>query len=193
MLSESSIFLIAGLGNPGEKYQLTRHNLGFLVINEIISQLQIKTQRQKFQSFIWQKQKNKRKIILAKPQTFMNNSGQAIKAIAKFYHLPPENIIIIHDEIDLPIGVYRVSQNRGSAGHRGVQSIIDNLNTKNFTRYRLGIYPAQKAFPTRPDEKRKFIEKFVLGKIKKSELKILEPAIREIAQEIIKNTLSPTK
>ena len=189
MSPKIQIFLVAGLGNPGAKYQLTRHNLGFLVVDEIINQFQIKTQRQKFQSLIWQKQRNKKKIILAKPQTFMNNSGQAIKAISDFYHIPSENIIIIHDEIDLPIGEYRLSINRGSAGHRGIKSIISFLGTKNFIRYRLGTYPLKKTLPTRPDERRKFVEKFVLGKIKKSEMKILEPVIKEIAQEIIRKTL----
>ena len=189
----SVLFLVIGLGNPGEKYQSPRHNLGFLVIDEIVKQLQIKTRREKFQSLIYQKQKNKRKVILVKPQTYMNNSGQAVKSIADFYRLQPENIFVIQDEIDLPIGDYRISRGRSSAGHRGIQSIIDALGTKNFIRYRIGIYPSGKTFPVRPTERRKFVEKFVLGKIKKAELKLIQPVIQEIAQKIIGKTLSPNQ
>ena len=126
------IKLIIGIGNPGKKYERTRHNAGFLFIDEL--------------------ERLKIKITLAKSQSFMNESGRAVVDLIKFYHptgdlpkgdkIKPENILIVHDDIDILWGNYKFSFGRSSAGHKGVESIIKSLKTKNFWRLRIGIQPA---------------------------------------------------
>jgi len=135
------MILIVGLGNPGKKYQDTRHNIGFGVID-------------KLQSL------NLKKVILAKPKTFMNLSGKAVKSLIKKYKIPTANLWVIHDDIDLPLGKIRIVKNRGAAGHKGVESIIKELGTKNFVRFRIGICPKT--------GKPKNIEKFVLQKLREA-------------------------
>ncbi|MFA6028094.1 MAG: aminoacyl-tRNA hydrolase [Patescibacteria group bacterium] len=124
--------LIVGLGNPGKKYEKTRHNIGFMVVDQIASDFKI---NKKFESAI-SKENN---IIIAKPLTFMNESGRAVAKIAKFYKIKPANIFIIHDDKDLNFGSMRVKGTGSSAGHNGVQSIIECLGTKDFVHIRLGV------------------------------------------------------
>ena len=149
--------IIVGLGNPGRKFQKTRHNIGFRIIDELA------------------KRKTK-KFIIAKPQTFMNNSGKAVKAVLNFYKIKPENLWVIHDDIDLPLGKFKISKSRGSAGHKGVESIIRELKTKDFNRLRIGICPQT--------GKPKAVENFVLQKFTKEEEKILKEFIKQIITEI---------
>src|SRR3989344_3282239 len=143
------MLLIVGLGNPGKKYEKTRHNVGSRVVGEL-------------------KSLNLKDIILVQPTTFMNESGRAVKKITKNYKLKTENLIVVHDDIDLPLGEFKIQKNRGSAGHKGVQSIIDSLGTKDFTRIRIGIKPEQYYRPFRSTEK------FVLEKFTKDEEEILK-------------------
>jgi len=133
--------LIIGLGNPGKQYQNNRHNIGFQIIDMIAKDLILKSlkQNRKFQAEICEGAFGEQKIILAKPQTFMNNSGIAVKKIKTFYKIKPQDIIIIHDDIDLPIGSIRISQAVSSGGNKGVESIIKEIKTKNFIRIRIGI------------------------------------------------------
>jgi len=143
--------LVIGLGNPGPEYQKTRHNIGFQIIDMIADDLILKSfkQNKKFQAEICEGTFGEQKIILAKPQTFMNNSGISVKKIKTFYKIKPQDIIIIHDDIDLPIGVIRISQDASSGGHKGIESIIYNLKSsakggsasggKNLIRIRIGI------------------------------------------------------
>ncbi|MCX6746464.1 MAG: aminoacyl-tRNA hydrolase [Candidatus Parcubacteria bacterium] len=133
--------LIIGLGNPGPEYQKTRHNIGFQIIDTIAEDLILKSFKpnKKFQAEICEGTFGNEKIILAKPQTFMNNSGLAIKKIKTFYKIKPQDIIIIHDDIDLPIGKIRISQGSSSGGNKGVDSIIKEIKTNNFIRLRIGI------------------------------------------------------
>lgn len=141
--------LIVGLGNPGEKYEKTRHNLGFIVVDKLLKSSQsVKNtsweKNDKFKSeifnFQWHsKSGNLEKVILAKPLTFMNNSGMAVGLIAKFYKIDPADIWIIHDELDLPIGNLKIRLGGSGAGHHGVESIIESLGTDKFYRFRLGI------------------------------------------------------
>lgn len=132
--------LVVGLGNPGEKYENTKHNLGFVVLDALLQTLTPvgKTawkENKKFNSEI-AKIDN---LILAKPQTFMNASGMAVSKIAKYYHIEPAEIWVVHDDVDLPLEEVRIIRGRGAAGHRGVESIIKELGTENFVRFRLGI------------------------------------------------------
>jgi len=166
--------LIIGLGNPCKKYEKTRHNLGFLVINELAEKMEMNNWKIKmqFNANIAQGNFKNEKIILAKPQTFMNNSGMAIKSIVDYYKIPNENIFIIHDDIDLELGEIKVQKNRSSAGHKGVQSIINALGTKDFIRVRLGIKSI--------DQKTIIdTEKFVLQKFSKDEGKIIQETIKK--------------
>ena len=166
--------IIIGLGNPGKKYLNTRHNVGFEVIDQFAKE-------SKFPEFKLAKKFNalvskEKETILAKPQTFMNNSGQSVKALFSFYK--PKELIIIHDDIDLPLGKIRVSKNRGSAGHKGVESIIKELGTKDFTRIRIGIQP-EKDIPQN-------VERFVLQKFKKQEKELIKSAVQQAISELKK-------
>lgn len=181
-------FLIIGLGNPGKEYTKTRHNAGFIFADYFRENF-----RDEFGFSDWELKKkmkseisvgkfNGKKIILAKPQTFMNLSGVAVTAAKKFYKVKLENIIVVHDEIDLPLGTYRFSIGSSSAGHKGVQNIIDVLGARNFSRLRIGVdNRVGKKIPT---------EKYVLGKFTSMELKILmkilEKAVSELKSKITK-------
>ncbi len=141
--------LIVGLGNPGEKYEKTKHNLGFLVVEQFLKNFEtaansVWKENKKFKSDIaeieWQKKVGKsEKIIIAKPNTYMNNSGMAVKIIADFYKISADNILVIHDELDLPLGYLKIRLGGSSAGHNGVQSVMESLGTEKFYRVRLGI------------------------------------------------------
>ena len=163
--------LIVGLGNPGIKYKKTRHNLGFRVIGELAEKFQ-----SAFNAEISEKRIKNQKIILVKPQTFMNNSGMAVKSIMDYYKIPVEDVIIIHDDIDLPLGEIKIQQGRSSAGHKGVQSVIDNLGSKDFIRIRIGIKPTQ--------TENIDTEKFVLQKFTSKEEKIIKKTIKKAADLI---------
>jgi len=136
--------LIVGLGNPGSQYLNTRHNLGFNALNyfqDTLADFSPWQNLEKFKALISEGQLNGEKIILAKPQTFMNLSGQAIKLLADFYKIEPADIWILHDDLDLPLGALRLGQNGSAAGHNGVASIIEKLGTQGLIRFRLGIAP----------------------------------------------------
>jgi len=151
------MILIVGLGNPGEKYIKTRHNIGSRVVDEL-------------------KFSDKEGVILAKPKTFMNLSGKAVKSLLKTHILGPKNLIVIHDDIDIPLGEIKIVKNRGAAGHRGVQSIIKELSTKNFIRFRIGVQPKS--------GKPKNVETFVLQKFAKEEEKIIKEVIQKTVEAI---------
>ncbi len=181
--------LIIGLGNPGEKYEKTRHNAGFLAVDKIADNFQFPffEFHRTFNAEISRDMIGSEKIILVKPQTFMNNSGEAVKAILDYYKMGPESIIVIHDDLDIAIGEYKVSKNRGSAGHRGVQSIIDYFGTKDFTRARIGIginYRGLAVLFEEEDRKKIPIEKFVLQRFSDEEMLELEKVFDKIASNI---------
>lgn len=147
--------LIVGLGNPGRRYKKTRHNVGFRIIDSLdLAQ--------------------DKEIILLKPQTYMNNSGKAVRSVKDKHKIKSENIIVIHDDIDLPFGEVRISKNVSSAGHKGVLSIINELGTQDFTRIRIGINPGRKVDT----------EKYVLEKFSKEENKQLNNIIKKAVLEI---------
>ena len=131
--------LIAGLGNPGAAYSLTRHNIGFMAADRIARKTGIALNEQKFYSLIGSGVWCGHEVIIAEPQTFMNRSGEAIQAIASSYDIPIENIIVLHDDMDFVFGCLKIKVCGGSAGHRGISSIIDQLSTDSFLRLRIGI------------------------------------------------------
>ncbi len=173
------MILITGLGNPGRKYEKTRHNVGFRVIDELTKEEKWKESK-KANCLYLKKQIAGKTIELIKPLTFMNNSGKCVRYIKRKHCIEPKDMIIIHDDIDLPLETIRVSQNISSAGHKGVQSIIDELGTKNFTRIRIGIQPKI----GKPQD----VEKFVLEKFTKEEEKIIKQVIEQTV-EIIKENI----
>jgi peptidyl-tRNA hydrolase, PTH1 family len=132
-------FLVVGLGNPGREYRDTRHNVGFMVIDQLTQSLGTPLSRMQAKALIGQTEIGGQRVILAKPQTFMNLSGQAVASLVKFYKLPLTNLLVIHDEIDLPLGTIRIRPSGGSAGQKGLASTIERLGTQEFPRLRIGI------------------------------------------------------
>jgi len=149
------MIIIIGLGNPGEQYKNTRHNVGFMAVDEF-------AKKNNFPEFKLQKKYNaeiseNEKIILAKPQTFMNNSGETVKKIILKNNA--ESLIVIHDDIDLPIGKIKIIKERGSAGHKGVESIIKSIGNEGLIRFRIGIKPQNRIYNIQ-NTKKLVLEKF---------------------------------
>ncbi len=135
----SEKYLIIGLGNPGKDYIDTRHNIGFMVLDSFAKENNCSFKKSKFNAQVAETKIARQSIILAKPVTYMNNSGQAVSAIANYYKIADENILVIYDDADLPLGKMRLREKGGSGGHRGMASIINHLSTHEFPRLRLGI------------------------------------------------------
>ena len=152
--------LIVGLGNPGKKYGKTRHNVGFRVIDNLKQRITNNEQRT---------------TILLKPQTYMNLSGKEVTEKARYYKIKPQDIVVIYDDLDLPTGEIRVREKGSSAGHKGVQSIIEALKTEEFRRVRIGIGRPENISP----------EKYVLENFLPQEEKIMIKAIDEAAEKVI--------
>lgn len=131
--------LIVGLGNPGREYQNNRHNIGFMVINEIAHQMNVRMMRVQSKAIIGTGLFNGIKITLAKPQTYMNLSGESVGPLMRFYKVPLSRLLVIHDDLDLPFGTLRLRPGGGSGGQKGVASIIQKLGTQDFPRMRLGV------------------------------------------------------
>lgn len=131
--------MIVGLGNPGPAYRHTRHNFGFLAIDELANACGIQVKRLKFKAMIGEGRYAESKLILVKPMTFMNESGKAVSPLLRFYKLPISNLLVIHDDLDLPLGTLRLRPSGGTSGQRGMASIITQLGTQDFPRMRLGI------------------------------------------------------
>ena len=165
--------LIIGLGNPGKEYIGSRHNLGWKILDALVDEpLQL---NKKFSSKILKTSLAEQPVLVAKPQTYMNNSGSAVVKISQYYKIPTEDIWIVHDDIDLAFGKLRVGQGRSSAGHRGVESIIQSLGTKDFVRFRIGLRPAEKKINT---------DRYVMEKFSQDEQLALPDIIDRIKQAI---------
>ena len=132
-------FLIVGLGNPGKNYEFTRHNAGFLTLDHIASELDTEINNLKNNALVADVVINNHRCLLVTPQTFMNNSGTAVRDIAKFYKIPPEKIIVIFDDISLPCGKLRIRRKGTDGGHNGIKSIIYHLNSDQFPRIKIGV------------------------------------------------------
>jgi PTH1 family peptidyl-tRNA hydrolase len=133
------VFLIVGLGNPGREYASTRHNIGFRIADRLAQSLELKFSRQRNSAFIASGPRGAAKLVLAKPQTFMNLSGQSVSGLVRFYKVPFSNLLVCCDDIDLPFGAIRLRASGGSAGQRGMQSILDSLGTRDVPRLRFGV------------------------------------------------------
>lgn len=172
--------LIIGLGNPGKKYSGTRHNIGFEFLDKLKTELD-------FPEFEFNKKFNaelsaKKESVLVKPQTFMNLSGEAVKNILSFYKLSLDDITVIHDDKDIALGEYRLADDSSSAGHNGVQNIIDCLDTQKFKRIRIGVgLPADLSAETLVKA-----EDFVLQKFSDEELEIIKKVLDDVLEEVKK-------
>ncbi len=170
------MYLIAGLGNPEKDYSNTRHNMGFDVINKITNITGIKVLKSKFNALYGMGEINNKKVILIKPQTYMNLSGESIIQFKKFYKISNKNIIVIYDDIDLKLGDIRLKPKGSSGTHNGMKSVIENLKTEDFIRVRIGIGT--------PENKEDIIN-YVIGAIPKREKEILNKSVEKAAQSVI--------
>ncbi len=132
-------FLIVGLGNPGDKYEYTRHNVGFITVDRLGVEDSFKINKIKYKSLMGEVNLNGHRCIVIKPQTFMNNSGEAVREVASFYKIPPENIIVVFDDISLPCGKIRIRRKGTDGGHNGIKSIIYHLKSDKFPRIKVGV------------------------------------------------------
>lgn len=131
--------IVLGLGNPGKKYEQTRHNMGFMVVDQLASENRVAITRRKYHSLVGDWQTNGEKLLLVKPQTYMNHSGDAVRSLGSDLGLKAKDLIVIHDDLDLPVGRIRIRQKGGAGGHRGIISILEALESPNFVRVRVGI------------------------------------------------------
>ena len=138
-MTEYDTRLIVGLGNPGREYRLTRHNAGFLLLDRLAADLGTTFGRIQHKALVARTRYAGKKLILAKPQTYMNLSGQSVGALMRFYKLPPEVLLVAYDDVDLPFGTLRLRPKGGAGGHKGMKSIQERLGTQNFPRLRIGI------------------------------------------------------
>ena len=173
---DNTPYLIVGLGNPGPRYASTRHNIGFMVVDEFARRHRLRFSTRQGNAEIAKGQVAGQKVILAKPQTFMNNSGMAVCALASFYKVPNERILIVYDEIALPLGTIRIREKGSSAGHNGVKSVVSHMGTENIPRMRMGV--------DRPADPRHDQIDWVLGRFAKEEQPLVEATIKRAVDAI---------
>ena len=175
------MYLIVGLGNPENEYANTRHNMGFDTINKLAENNNIEVNKNKHRGLYGTGIIQNKKVILLKPQTYMNLSGESVKEAIDFYHINPEETIIIYDDIDTEKGNIRIRKKGGPGSHNGMKSVVENLQTTNFERIRVGI--------GQPEYKNDMIN-YVIGKIPEEEQKILQEGVKkatEAVEEILKS------
>ena len=170
--SATDTYVIIGLGNPGKEYENTRHNMGFRAIDVLSSDENIDISRKKFHALIGRGRIDGRKVILVKPQTYMNRSGQAAREAARYFDVPPQNLIVIYDDIDLPAGSIRIRKSGGAGTHNGMRSVVEELGTKDFVRIRIGVGGAENG--------EDLVDR-VIGKVPKAEQEVLDAAASEAA------------
>lgn len=170
------MYLLVGLGNPGKKYEYNRHNIGYLSIDKLLLYFGEYTERKKFNSILYEIKLNNQKILLAKPQTYMNNSGEPINQLINFYKIPSSNVFVFHDELDIPFGNIKLKKGGGNAGHNGLKSLVSHLNN-DFIRVRIGIsHPGSK----------ELVSNYVLNNFSSNEKKSLDTILSYISSNIDK-------
>ena len=170
---DEDTYVIVGLGNPGAEYEKTRHNMGFRALDVLAADTGIDVRRTKFNALIGQGRIAGHKVILVKPQTYMNRSGLAVRQAAMYYNVPSCNVIVIYDDIDLPLTAIRVRKSGGAGTHNGMKSVVQQLGVKDFPRIRIGV-GAQDADEDLVDR--------VIGKVPKSEQILLDQAAEKAAK-----------
>lgn len=175
------MYIIAGLGNPGKQYESTRHNIGFISMDYLASYFRVKMNKLKFKAVFGEGTVAGEKVLFVKPQTFMNLSGESLRDIVRFYKILPENMIVIYDDVSLPVGKIRIRPKGSDGGHNGIKSIIYQLTSDVFPRIKMGIG----APPEHWD-----LADWVLGKFSDEDVAALSPSVEklpDIVSEIIKN------
>ena len=176
------MYLVAGLGNPGKQYDMTRHNIGFHTIDYIADQYGVKINKLKYKALYGECNINGEKVLLIKTQTYMNLSGESLVDFVKFFKVPIENVLVINDDISLDTGKLRIRAKGSAGGHNGLKSIIYQLQSDNFIRLKIGVGA--------PQHKDHELVDYVLGRFGKDEIPILEETIKKCkmaVEEIIKN------
>lgn len=169
-------WLVVCLGNPGDRYDNTRHNAGFLVADELADRLNVPIQRLKFKALTNLVELNGQRVLLMKPVTFMNLSGESVGEAAAFYKVPPDHILVVSDEVALPPGKIRVRKNGSAGGHNGLKNIIAHLGTEEFPRVRVGV--GQKPHPDYD------MADWVLGKLQGEDKKAVDEAVKKAADAV---------
>ena len=172
-----AVKLIVGLGNPGKQYAATRHNIGFMVVDYLAEKLGVKVDKIKFKSVLGEGFAGTEKIVLAKPQTYMNLSGQALLDIVQWYKLDPQDLLVIYDDLDLPVGKLRLRMKGSAGGHNGMKSIIYLIQSDDFPRLRIGI--------GRPLNENIETVNHVLGKFDEEDSKIMGEAVAKAAEAVL--------
>lgn len=167
--------LIVGLGNPGKKYENTRHNTGFAVIDKTLAKLNVELDKNKFNADYTMINRNGEKIYILKPLTYMNLSGEAVAPFMKYFNIDPEDLVVVHDDLDLPVGKIRLRQSGSCGGQNGMRNIIDLLGDSNIKRIRVGIGKD----PLIP------VVDYVLGKTKKEDLEVYNQALDKASDALI--------
>jgi PTH1 family peptidyl-tRNA hydrolase len=177
-------YIVAGLGNPGAKYENTRHNAGFMAIDYIAERLSAKIDRAKFHSLVAEVAFGGVGVLLMKPETFMNNSGVAIAEAANFYKIPAEHVLVLHDEISFDVGVMRIRRKGSAGGHNGLKSIIEHMGSDAFPRIKIGV-------GKKPSPDYDLVD-FVLGKFSKADIESLvtqHPSVYSAAELIVSDKI----
>lgn len=173
---EKETYIIVGLGNPGREYRGNRHNIGFVVLDHLATKLGVTFSRMESKALVAKGELQGHRLILAKPQTYMNLSGQAVRALMRFYKIPLDNLLVIYDDVDLPFETMRLRPQGGSAGQKGMQSIIENMGSPDFSRLRVGV--------GRPPGQMQAAD-YVLQNFSKTELEILPFILERTAEAVI--------
>ena len=168
--------IVVGLGNPGQKYEKTRHNAGFIAIDAIAKSLGVKIDRAKYHALICECEMGGARVLLMKPETFMNNSGLAIGEAARFYKIPAERVVVLHDEISFDPGVIRIRRKGSAGGHNGLKSIIEHLGGEDFPRIKIGV-----GKKPRPDYD---LVDWVLGKFGSEDIKAINARLPDITEAV---------
>ena len=169
-------WLVVGLGNPGDKYENTRHNVGFLTVDQLAEEARVPVQRLKHRALTNTVELGGARVLLMKPVTYMNLSGEAVGEAARFYKLPPERVLVISDDVSLPVGRLRIRKGGSAGGHNGLKSIIQHLGTDQFPRLRVGV--GQKPHPDYD------LADWVLGKFQGEDKKAMDAAIQRAADGV---------
>ena len=169
-------WLVVGLGNPGDKYENTRHNVGFLTVDQIAEQLRVPVQKLKYRALTNTVELGGAKVLLMKPVTYMNLSGEAVGEAARFYKIPPEHVLVISDDVSLPLGRLRVRKGGSAGGHNGLKSIIQHLGTDQFPRIRVGV--GEKPHPDYD------LADWVLGRPQGEDKKAIDGAVKRAADAV---------
>jgi peptidyl-tRNA hydrolase, PTH1 family len=181
VLWDGGVKLIVGLGNPGIEYQFTPHNVGFLVVDRIASERGVEIRNRQCRALTARIQVGDEAVLLAKPETYMNLSGLSVRELVAEYEVTPEaDLIVIQDELDFPLGTLRIHTRRSSAGHNGIESIIDALDTQDFLRIRIGVAPERKVEDG---------ERYLLAPFRKAELAVVDGML-DTAAEAVKAILT---